>query len=355
VVIAIIGVGSALQEPINAALNQPLGPTLPPFAQATQVMGATAQGDPGSLLPTPILQLSPPPAQAISNPGQPQCGGPRQLTLLLLGIDKPDKYENALSDAIRVVRLDFVEPSISVMAFPRDLWVSLPYMNGNKNLKNFMGDVVDEDGNQIYPPGDYSKLNTAYFYGYLYELPGLGPGEMANTLYVNFGVGVDNYMVVNLGVFVDVIDALGGVEINVPKDLNDYEKQWFFEAGLQHLDGARAEQYARIRHTDNDWGRIERQTQVLMAVRDKILTPEGAARVPGIVDTFIDNVKTDLSRGQISAALCLVSQTRREDVRFYEVSEDMVQGIRTTTGAAVLLPNPALVGAEIYRFLYGGR
>jgi LCP family protein required for cell wall assembly len=324
-------------------------PTIQGITQTPQI----DQGDPGAVLPTPMGQMPPPLAQAQT--GQPLCGGPNQMVLLLLGVDKPDKYENALTDAIRLVRFDFVEPSISVLALPRDLWVSLPYMNGNKNLKNFMGDVVDGNGNPMYPPGDYSKLNTAYFYGYLYELPGLGPGEMASTIYVNFGLSSDNYTVINLRIFMDVIDAVGGIDIDVPRKLNDYEKQWFFDQGMQHMDGASAEQYARIRHSDNDWGRIDRQTQILLTIRDKVMTPEGAAKVPAIIDNFIDNIRTDLSRGQISTMLCLLGQTPRDGIRFYTVNEDMVSLSRTTTGSLVLLPNPTLMGGEIYRFLHDGQ
>jgi anionic cell wall polymer biosynthesis LytR-Cps2A-Psr (LCP) family protein len=176
---------------------------------------------------------------------------------------------------------------------------------------------------------------------------------LAQTIYTNFGIPVENYVVMNMEAFEEVVDAIGGIDLDVPKDLNDYQKGWFFKKGQQHLDGENALRYARIRHTDNDFGRIERQSQVLMAVRDRITEPEVLPNLALVSSSLIDSLLTDLTRAKINSLICLAPSIKPESVRTYAIEEDMVTSMRTSEGSAVLLPNYSAISGVIYEFLYG--
>ncbi len=358
VILAGIALLSLTQQKQEASLNVPLGPTLPVFGEQTVLLTPTAvipgavPIDPAQATATaanvaPVANLQGPLLPA----GIPLCEGPAQLMLLVIGTDQMGGYERGLADAIRVVKIDFVTPSIVVLAFPRDLWVPLPGLEGRGDLEEYFGNVTLADGTVL--QGDYSRINVAYFYGNLYDMPGGGQTLMARTIYNNFGIPVENYVVMNMQVFEDVIDAIGGIDIDAPKDLNDYQKGWFFKKGWQHLDGQNALRYARIRHTDNDFGRIERQTQVMMAVRDKITQPEMLPNLALVSSNLMDEVITDLTKAKINSLICLAPHIKPENIRSYVVNQDMVTSMRTSEGSAVLLPNYSAIGSVIYEFLYG--
>lgn len=357
VILAGIALLSIIQQSQEAPLNVPLGPTLPAFGEQMVLLTPTAViagGTPiapaeatatANALPVANLQNPPLPA------GTPLCDGPAQLVLLVVGTDQMGGYNRGLADAIRLVRIDFVTPSVAVLAFPRDLWVPLPGLEGRGSLESYFGNVTLADGTVL--QGDYARINVAYFYGNLYDIPGGGQTLLAQTIYTNFGIPVENYVVMNMEAFEDVIDAIGGIDLDAPKDLNDYQKGWFFKKGQQHLDGENALRYARIRHTDNDFGRIERQTQVLMAVRDKITAPEMLPNLALVSSSVIDSLLTDLTRAKINSLICLAPSIKPESVRTYAIGEDMVTSMRTSEGSAVLLPNYSAISSVIYEFLYG--
>jgi len=154
-------------------------------------------------------------------------------------------------------------------------------------------------------------------------------------------------------VFPELVDAVGGIDIEVPKDINDHEKNWVFRKGKQHMDGETALHYARTRITDTDWARMGRQDQVIMAYRERVLQPEVWPKVPTVIETFLDSVSTDLTRGEITSMTCLVGQIPREQIRNYIIDGNMVTVAHTTTGSYVMLPQPIPVGKLVYQFLYG--
>ncbi|MBN1428077.1 MAG: LCP family protein [Anaerolineae bacterium] len=357
VLLAGIAVLTFTQQNRQQMLDVPLGPTLPAFGEQTVLLtptsvvaGAVPIGS--ELTATPDDSLA---EENLQNPplpvGTPLCDGPRQLILLVIGTDQMAGYDKGLADAIRIVRIDFVTPSVAVLAFPRDLWITLPGLEGRGNLESYFGHVTLADGTVL--QGDYSRINVAYFYGNLYDMPGGGQTLMAQTIYSNFGIPTENYIVMNMKIFEDAIDAIGGIDIEAPKDLNDYQKGWFFKKGWQHLDGQDALRYARIRHTDNDFGRIERQTQVMLAVRNKIIQPQTLADLTLVIGDSLDDMLTDLTMSKINSLICLVPQIQPEHIRTYTITEEMVTSIYTSKGAAVLLPNYNAISSVIYEFLYG--
>jgi LCP family protein required for cell wall assembly len=184
------------------------------------------------------------------------------------------------------------------LEFPRDLWVKIPGIE--QNLKT-----------------DRQKLNTAYAYG----SPDYGPSLLARTLDLNFGLNVDHYMVANMNVFAEVVDALGGLDITLPeggidgRTTTDRSARLVFPGGPQHLNGEQALTLARLRNV-SVFERAEHQNMVMCALQKKVERPETVLRLPAILNSFMNNIQTDLTPGQISQLACLGTQMPRSNIMF---------------------------------------
>lgn len=340
-IVLIGGVLLAILAPRKVAeeAQRPLGPTLRPYPTFTVAPSASPTTQP-SLSPSATEVPTTPPTPT----PKPQCGGPPQMLILAVGSD-----EIGLADVIRVVRVDFITPSISVLIIPRDTWVLIPSLGEyGARLEAYFGYPRDPATGEIVDlPGPYGRINTAYFYGNAFNLPGGGPEILAQTLYLNFGLAVDHYVGVDMTVLADVVDAVGGIDINVPAAVDG------FSAGPQHMTGEQALAYSRIRYPDTDWHRTERQTLVLLALREKLLQPQTLAAVPSLVDAFIDEVITDLSKAEIAALTCIATKVPRERITSYTITRDMARATRTTRGSYILIPDEEKVQALIAAFLHG--
>jgi LCP family protein required for cell wall assembly len=246
------------------------------------------------------------------------CGGPPAMFILLIGSDGRGKsYSVGLADSIRVVRVDFIEPSIQILAFQRDLYVEIPEIEGHNGIT-------------------HGKLNQAYVYGNpsykYYDGPGQGPGLMALTLEHNFGVHIDHYVAVNLQTFVRIVDELDGIDINLPyvidgrvkgsKDPNRY-----FVAGKQHLNGYRTMLLARLR-PQGDFRRAEVQNLILQAFSEKLLGRIAILKLPELIEDFSDSVQTDLGPVEIGQLLCLRARLSKRGVEFLSFPESLFKGDR---------------------------
>lgn len=247
------------------------------------------------------------------------CGGPEVMTILAIGSDyRADNYLYGLSDVMRVVRVDFVTPKVMAMEFPRDLYVEIP-------------DIADHHGIT------HGKLNQAYLYGNpgfgYYDGPGQGPGLLARTLDLNFNMQPDHYLAINMQTFVKVVDAVDGIDVNLPNAVDGrneevgYSPTLYFEAGLNHLNGTQALLLARLR-PNGVFQRAEQQNLVLYALRDKLLSPAIFTNLPDLVNAFSGSVQTDLSPKQISQLSCLAIQLNPENISFVSWPEEMFKGAR---------------------------
>ena len=285
----------------------PLGPglELPESTPApTEVAQATATREPGDPTVTPGLTLTP--------TIKPVCGGPPTMTILVSGVAS-EKYLYGLADAVRVARVDFQTQEVDVLALPRDLWVNIP--------------GIADHGIEV------GKLNQAYFYGTegmaYYDGPGEGSGLLARTLQENYGLRVDHYLAVNLASFRQIIDAMGGIDVNLGQ--NVYRKEFgepklFLKAGQHHLDGKEAEMLARHRIEIGDYGRISNQTIILKAVAAKMMSPSGLRALPSMIDRLRNNVVTDLSPSQVSQLVCLAERMDRgQDLNFVTLPSDLTE------------------------------
>jgi LCP family protein required for cell wall assembly len=200
---------------------------------------------------------------------------PPRESVLILGSDaRPDEIAQGVvgrTDTLMLLVADRAEPLAATLSIPRDLWVTIAGGYGQE------------------------RINAAYELG----------GHTAATRTVSNVIGqpVDHYLLIHLQGVRDVIDALGGVDIVVEHPIHDdaYPTDDYgiitidIPAGRQHMDGTTALEYARTRHQDSDFGRAERQQQVLAAVRAALVNPLNWWRLPAFAVAVSQAVTTDLS------------------------------------------------------------
>ncbi|MEW5938596.1 MAG: LCP family protein [Chloroflexota bacterium] len=304
--------------------TRPLGPSLPTMPPASSPTGQRAAPSPTSAL-TPYVYLptiAPPATFTPISPGSfgtASCGVRDPIILLAIGADsRSNTYEYGLADVIRVVRVDFQMGRASILEFPRDLWVEIP-------------EIADNLGGQ-----DHEKLNQAYLYGNpgfgYWDDPSAGPGLLARTLNLNFGVTADHYVAVNMRTFEQIVNALDGIDIYLPETVDgrtkeDPRKTLLFEAGWHHLDGGEALQLARIR-LDGVFERADTQNRVLCALRDKLTSPKALPKIPDLINAFTDNVLTDLTPEQISQLACFGTNVDPSLILFAAFPEELFKPSR---------------------------
>lgn len=248
--------------------------------------------------------------------------GQSARTFLIAGVDqRAEETGPTRADVIMIMQVDPNENRVALMSVPRDLW--LPQ-----------------------PGGALNRINTALAAGYREDDPNAGPRYLMQTLAVNFGLPLDGYFLLNFEAFVDVVDAVGGVDVDVPIPITDtayptedYGVQTIrFEAGPQRLNGERALIYVRTRHQDSDFGRAARQQQVIRAVAEQILSPRNWVRLPALMAAITQNVQSDVSLAQwpILGRTALILAAG--DVESLVLDQNYVDPWTTESGASVLLP-----------------
>lgn len=170
------------------------------------------------------------------------------------------------SDTLFVVMMEPGNKGASLLSIPRDTRVK-----------------IDGHG--------WDKINAAFAYG--------GHQLTRDTTQQLLGIKLDNYVVIDFQGFKDLVDVIGGVDINVEKRMYYYDPYADFQIdlrpGVQHLDGKTAMQYVRYRDEEGDIGRIRRQQKFIMAVYKQITSKNIITRIPGVTKQIMSMIKTDLS------------------------------------------------------------
>jgi LCP family protein required for cell wall assembly len=245
---------------------------------------ATATSSP-TIAPTPTREATPRPTSAVT-PGWARDG---RLNLLLIGSDAgPDRW-SLRTDTMIVLSLDVAKERAALFGIPRNL-IGVP--------------LAPEDA-AAFPDGRFpGLLNALYVYamGHPEVFPGgeaRGFRAVSGAVQELIGVPLDGMVVVNLAGFVQLVDALGGLWINVPARLVDagYPLEdgtgyiaIDIQPGCQQLDGRMALAYARSRHQDSDYGRMGRQQLVLVALRQQLDLMALLPRIPRLLTIARDNL-----------------------------------------------------------------
>ena len=264
------------------------------------------------------------------------------MNILMLGIDgfTDTYYRPARTDTIMMLGVNFAAKSANLLSIPRDLWVP---------LQGF-GQITQD------------RINTAYHYGELYQLPGGGPAALSTILTNDFGLRVDRYVVVDFSAFEKGVDAIGGIDINIPQAIHDANYPARddigtmvidFPAGQMHMDGVTALIYARVRHDSSDFERMRRQQQVLFAARDKLLSPATLPRLPALVQVLVSAARTNLTLQDLALLGCLAPQIPPAAIQSRVIDSNMVRDATTSDGAQVLLPNMSAIVPVLEQFNVG--
>jgi LCP family protein required for cell wall assembly len=272
-----------------------------------------------------VAYVPPPPAPVDDN----------RINVLLTGIDRRGGSGwGYRTDTMIIVTVDPTNKTAGMLSIPRDLQVPIP-SNG-------------ED-----------RINTANVWGYKYKYPGGGQALLKRTIEANFGVPIDYHIMVDFQGFEEVIDTLGGIEVNVPKKLHDTKypdpqpgdpygmRTVHFDPGQQHMDGERALQYARSRMSTSDFDRAKRQQQILLAIRDKALGLNLIPKLPTLAATMMDTVKTDMTLEEMIELARLGPDIDMGNIKQVVIQKPMVYGYRREDGGAVQLPKWDLINPVI--------
>jgi polyisoprenyl-teichoic acid--peptidoglycan teichoic acid transferase len=297
-------------NPLAEAAEAVLNIELDPLPQEGRVDLPTTE--PG--VPTPTLI---PTVEGISS-------GDR-INVLIMGIDRrPGEAFVSRTDTMMLMSIDPEERTASILSIPRDLYVVLPGRGRD-------------------------RINTAFVYGASGGEPANGALLAMQTVSYNLGVPVHHYLLVDFSAVIKGIDAIGGVTVQVPYNINDptfpdmrygYDPL-FIPAGTHHFDGETALKYARTRHQDNDFYRARRQQQVVMAVRDRVLSmgfTDLVRQAPFLYQQVREGLRTDLSLDEILRLLTTAADIARDDIRLEVLDHNYVTSYRTEAGASVLVP-----------------
>lgn len=203
--------------------------------------------------------------------------GNKRRNILLLGVDSngegTDPFEGTRTDTIILMNIDPRSKSLNAISIPRD--------------------------SKVYLPGDHGiqKINAAHAIG--------GIGMTIKTIEDTLGVKIDRYIMVHDQAVKEIVDALGGVDIYVEKNMhyNDYSGKLFInlQKGMNHLSGKEVVGYLRFRHDAmGDIGRTQRQQWFLRGLMESLKKPETITKLPEIINVANKYIKTNMSFYELS-------------------------------------------------------
>ena len=193
------------------------------------------------------------------------------VSVLFIGVDESNHRNNSghsLSDALILATLNVEENSVKLLSIPRDSLVYIPHT------------------------GKYDKINHAHAFG--------GPKATIEAVEHTFEIPVDYFVRLNFHAFVDVVDALGGIEFDVPYEFkesnsNDKRDSIHLYPGLQTVNGEEALAIARTRKKDNDIERGKRQQQLMQAILKKTVSIGSIPKIGSVIEAIEDNMSTSIS------------------------------------------------------------
>lgn len=256
------------------------------------------------------------------------------FNVLLIGMDETE-LDTGRADSLNLATINPQSQTIQMTSIPRDTYVEIPCKN---NLRD--------------------KITHAHAYG--------GTECTIDTIEQLLDTSIDFYLKINFNGFVDIIDALGGIEMNVPdlrsgflsyiqspddeglipfpEQMVEFQKgtMWcesdsnreryaicFNEFGMQHVNGEQALALARTRHYDSDGDRGNRQMEVVKAVATKALSVQGVFSINGILDAAANNIATNMSINQMTSMLSLAQNilaARGGDINGFAFRTLQIQG-----------------------------
>jgi len=273
-----------------------------------------------------------------------------RINVLLLGYGGPGHDGPYLTDSVMLLSIRPGNREAIMVSLPRDLWVKIPALPNNRYM---MG-----------------KLNSAYAIGTDHRnYPNVrsdwktdtGGGDLAAaTVSQVTGQPIDYWVGVDFKAFRDVVNALGGVTVDVPTTLDDP----FFpagestgmmhiriNAGLQQFDGEKALEYARSRETTSDFDRSRRQQLIMLAVRQRVFSLNAVPRLFSLLGALQDNVRTNLRPAEMQQLAVLAGRIKDQDIRRVAIDTSNLLRSGFNSGGQYILQPLDPTYAALHRYL----
>lgn len=261
----------------------------------------------------------------------------RPFTVLVIGLDRrPTEAGASRTDTVLLLRIDPGSHKASFLSIPRDTMMEIPTADG--------GYFQD-------------RINTAFVYNYSSDEPDAAPRATMATVEHNLGIKVDHYIIFDQRSSAALIDALGGVTIDNPKEFGqeNYSDDdvnvvpQYFPVGRLNLNGYEAVAYGRIREGSSDFERIERQQRVAAALISSAASPSTLFKLPKLWGAYKDTVDTDMSARQTAGVLSLLKRVEDDDLVTKSLGDAAVSCSYCTASIQLLDPVKAeAIIAEAY-------
>ncbi|CAD5993102.1 LCP family protein [Agreia sp. COWG] len=280
-----------------------------------------------------------------------------RYNILLLGGDAGADRDGLRPDSMTVVSIEADTGRATMIGIPRDLQ-QVPFPKGSP----LIGSDFDENGTGSYDCGSdcqisflYPRMEAYPEYAALYpdaEAQGSNPGIEATKDAIEgaLDISIQYYVLIDMQGFAQLIDALGGVDINVTErlpiggDENLNEVEGWIEPGEQHMDGTTALWYARSRHTTSDYDRMGRQRELQTAILTQFTPANVLSKFQGIANAGADVVKTNVPQSTLAYFLDLALKTKSLPIDNVELVPPQVDPenpdwdtVRQTVAAAMVL------------------
>jgi LCP family protein required for cell wall assembly len=238
---------------------------------------------------------------------------PSRLTVLLIGIDRPPEEGSVLSrtDTMILTTMPPYLPKMSLLSIPRDLWVNIPNYGEN-------------------------RINAAHYFAELYQ-PGTGMQAAAGVIEANFGVKVPYVIRLKFDGFKKIVEAMGGVTVDLPEPMSG------LEAGKHHLDGDAALAFVRDRKGSDDFWRQKRGQMFLSAAMKEMLNPIKWVRIPAVVIAFTQSIDSNVPVWVWPRLIYGAAFSAVKGFDLNTLDWNWVTGWVTNEGAHVLLPKWDLI------------
>jgi LCP family protein required for cell wall assembly len=274
--------------------------------------------------------------------------GDRRINILLMGLGGDSHPGGNLTDTMLIASIDPKNKEVAMISVPRDLFIKVPNYGSYKI-------------NSVFSLQDYSTEDVTSSQTTKKKNIDGNMALMKKTISSFLGVPIHYAAVINFEGFKKIIDALGGVDINVTKELYDpyFPDQYvlgydpfFVNKGLNHMDGETALKYARSRETTSDFDRSRRQQEVIMAAKEKAVSTFNPRKISQIVDILSDSLRTDMQLSEMNELFSIARDINKDKIKT-KVLDDSADGLLYADkydDMYVLVPNDPTL-KEIHDFV----
>lgn len=258
--------------------------------------------------------------------------GKTALNILVLGVDKRADGGDQNADVIIIAHLDLVNHTLSGVSLPRDLQVDIPGIGPD-------------------------KINGAYNYGVVAspDDPVAGVAKVRDTVESLFGIPIDGYVLVDFSGFSDVVDAMGGITVDVPYEIvdNEYPTEDYgvtsihFDPGEQEMNGDQALIYVRTRHADSDDARRQRQLDVIRAIFARGKSINSIANADEIILSAGGAMQTSFDLEEQLTLARIAYEMSDSDIKLTTLGEPLLQAAWSEDGRWIYTGDPDEIKAFV--------